>query len=177
VVQQPFQGLIERRPRPSQLAPLCSLARRQRLRQHSFRTSHDVGMIREHVLPVPHRRPSGPVGSAPQVNATTAPDRPRLVALTPGVTPGGLEAGVIAAVLQADRAGGSLLDTLASLTAESLQQAPLAPGATSAEVRGVAARIATGLAVALLESDLADRITARLAEEAPFAEGWRSCPE
>jgi hypothetical protein len=29
----------------------------------------------------------------------------------------------------------------------------------------------------LLESDLAERITARLAEEAPFAEGWRSCPE
>jgi hypothetical protein len=84
---------------------------------------------------------------------------------------------VIAALLQVDRPGGSLLDTLAGLTAEALQQAPLAPGVSPVEVRGVAARLATGLAVALLESDLADRITARLAEEAPFADGWRSCPE
>ena len=68
--------------------------------------------------------------------------------------------------------------TLAILTVEALQAAPNgATGSTAAEVRGVAARIATGLAVTLLESDLAERITSRLAEEAPFAEGWRSCPE
>jgi len=74
--------------------------------------------------------------------------------------------------------GDSLLDTLATLTAEALLQAPNgAAGSTPDEVRGVAARIATSLAVALLESDLAERITARLAEEAPFAQGWRSCPE
>jgi di/tricarboxylate transporter len=41
----------------------------------------------------------------------------------------------------------------------------------------VLAGAGSGLAVALLESDLAERITARLAHEAPFAEGWRSCPE
>jgi hypothetical protein len=92
--------------------------------------------------------------------------------------PSGLEAGVIAHLLEGDRLAASLLETLATRTAEALLQAPNgAAGSSPAEVRGVAARIATGLAVALLESDLADRITARLAEEAPFAEGWRSCPE
>ena len=85
---------------------------------------------------------------------------------------------MIARLLEGDPPGDSLLDTLAILTAEALQAAPNdAAGCTAAEVRGVAARIATGLAVTLLESDLAERITARLAEEAPFAEGWRSCPE
>ena len=85
---------------------------------------------------------------------------------------------MIARLLEGDRLAASLLETLATRTAEALLQAPNgAAGSSSAEVRGVAARIATGLAVALLESDLADRITARLAEEAPFAEGWRSCPE
>jgi hypothetical protein len=108
--------------------------------------------------------------------------RPRLVGLTPALAPNGLEAGVITRLLegdpQADSLGDSLLDTLAILTAEALHQAPNgAAGSTPAEVRGLAARIATGLAVALLESDLAERITVRLAEEAPFAEGWRSCPE
>ena len=139
-------------------------------------------MIREHVLPVPLRRSLGPVVSTPQAEGATPPARPRLVALTPGVPPGGLEAGVIARLLEgdplADPLGDSLLDTLSTLTAEALQEAPNgAAGSTPAEVRGVAARIATGRAVALLESDLAERITARLAQEAPVAEGWRSCPE
>lgn len=85
---------------------------------------------------------------------------------------------MIARLLEGDPLGDSLLDTLAILTAEALQAAPNgAAGSSAADVRGVAARIATGLAVTLLESDLAERITARLAEEAPFAEGWRSCPE
>lgn len=135
-------------------------------------------MIREHLLPGPHRRPLASVVSAPQGAATTQPVRPRLVALTPGNRHGGLEAGVIARLLEEKGPGDSLLDSVARLTAEALQQAPLtSTESTPSEVRGVAARIATGLAVALLESDLADRITARLAQEAPFAEGWRSCPE
>jgi len=138
-------------------------------------------MIREHVLLGPHRRPTGltaaAVTPAPGLGPTP-PERPRLVGLTPGLPPSGLEAGVIARLLEGDPLAASLLDTLATLTAAALQQAPNgAAGSTPADVRGVAARIATGLAVALLESDLADRITARLAEEAPFAEGWRSCPE
>jgi hypothetical protein len=135
-------------------------------------------MIREHALPIPLRRSLGPVVSTQQANGASPPARPRLVALTPGVPSGGLEAAVIARLLEGDPLGDSLLDTLAILTAEALQAAPNgAAGSTAAEVRGVAARIATGLAVTLLESDLAERITARLAEEAPFAEGWRSCPE
>jgi len=138
-------------------------------------------MIREHVLLGPHRRPTGlsaaAVTPAPGLGPPP-PERPRLVGLTPGMPPSGLEAGVIARLLEGDPLAASLLDTLATLTAAALQQAPNgAAGSTPADVRGVAARIATGLAVALLESDLADRITARLAEEAPFAEGWRSCPE
>jgi hypothetical protein len=141
-------------------------------------------MIREQVLLPPHRRPMGQPAAAvtpPPEPGPTPPERRRLVGLTPGLAPNGLEAGVITRLLEGDPLdplAASLLDTLASLTAEALQQAPNgAEGSTPAEVRGVAARIATGLAVALLESDLADRITARLAEEAPFAEGWRSCPE
>jgi hypothetical protein len=41
----------------------------------------------------------------------------------------------------------------------------------------VAARVAAGLAVALMESDLSERIAAELAERSAFAEGWRACPE
>ena len=33
------------------------------------------------------------------------------------------------------------------------------------------------LAVALMESDLAERVALLLAEDLPFAEGWRACPE
>ena len=138
-------------------------------------------MVREHVLLPPHRRPTGQAAAgvtAPPGQGPTPPERPRLVGLTPGMPPSGLEAGVIARLLEGDRLTASLLETLATRTAEALLQAPNgAAGSSPAELRGVAARIATGLAVALLESDLADRITARLAEEAPFAEGWRSCPE
>ena len=142
-------------------------------------------MIREQVLLGSHRRPPGLPAAAvtpPPGQGPTPPERPRLVGLTPGLPPNGLEAAVITRLLEgdplADGVAASLLDILATLTAEALLQAPNgAAGSTPDEVRGVAARIATGLAVALLESDLAERITARLAEEAPFAEGWRSCPE
>ena len=100
------------------------------------------------------------------------------MALNSAASAGGVESLVIARVLNGEGARSALLDTLATLTAGALQEAPNAwTGATPAELRGVAARIATGLAVALLESDLAERIASRLAQEAPFAEGWRSCPE
>ena len=135
-------------------------------------------MIREQVLHGTHRRPPGQAAAAPQGPGPISASRSRLVALTPGAGPGRVEARIIADLVQGDLPAGSLLDTLATLTANALQEAPNGgAGSTPAEVRGVAARIATGLAVALLESDLAERITARLAEEAPFAEGWRSCPE
>ena len=138
-------------------------------------------MIREPVLPGTHRRPTGQAAAAVPFLQGPVPapsSRPRLVELHPGGSSAGVEAAVLAQLVQQDLPAGSLLDTLARLTAEALQQAPNSVEAfTPSEVRGVAARIATGLAVALLESDLSERITARLAQEAPFAEGWRSCPE
>lgn len=88
------------------------------------------------------------------------------------------ESEVLASLLQADLGSGPLLDTIAGLAAEALQHNPRCiSGAASAEVRALAARVATGLAVALLESDLPERISARLAATAPFSDGWRSCPE
>ncbi len=82
-------------------------------------------------------------------------------------------------LLHGELVGSSLLDAIADRTASALQQSAAVGAAIPGpeEVRGVAARLATGLAVALLQSDLADRIAARLEAEAPFAEGWRSCPE
>jgi hypothetical protein len=81
-------------------------------------------------------------------------------------------------LLHGELVGPSLLEAIAERTACALQRNAAGGDAPSAEqVRGVAARVATGLAVALLQSDLADRIAARLEAEAPFAEGWRSCPE
>ncbi|MEB3254977.1 MAG: hypothetical protein VKJ05_01185 [Synechococcaceae cyanobacterium] len=73
---------------------------------------------------------------------------------------------------------GDLLDDLASLSAEALRPLPWGePGPDPAVLRGVAARVAAGLAVALMESDLAERIAAALVERSAFAEGWRACPE
>lgn len=159
-------------------APAPTLARARPLRHHSGRTPQSAGMIREPTLLGPHRRPTGPAVAAPPGPAATPPARPRLVALNSAASAGGVESLVIARVLNGEGARSALLDTLATLTAGALQEAPNAwTGATPAELRGVAARIATGLAVALLESDLAERIASRLAQEAPFAEGWRSCPE
>jgi hypothetical protein len=89
---------------------------------------------------------------------------------------GALEATVLEGLLHGELVGASLLDAIAERTASALQQSP-AVAQGPAELRGVAARLATGLAVALLQSDLADRIAARLEAEAPFADGWRSCPE
>lgn len=89
----------------------------------------------------------------------------------------GIEALVLERLLAGDLPAGPLLEAIAGLTVEALQQGPAAAGLAPAEARGVAARVATGLAVALLQSDLAERISSRLAAEAPFADGWRSCPE
>jgi hypothetical protein len=91
--------------------------------------------------------------------------------------PGALERvdGVVVGALMDQ---GDLLDDLATLCAEALRQAPWeAAEAEASAVRGVAARVAAGLAVALMESDLAERIAAKLAERSAFAEGWRACPE
>jgi hypothetical protein len=44
-------------------------------------------------------------------------------------------------------------------------------------VRDLTTRVAASLAVALLESDLSERVESLLAEDAPFAEGWLACPE
>jgi hypothetical protein len=93
-------------------------------------------------------------------------------------TPGALQR-VDGAVVGAVVDQGDLLDDLATLCAEALRQAPWEGGEAeeTLAVRGVAARVAAGLAVALMESDLAERIHARLAEHTAFAEGWRACPE
>lgn len=91
--------------------------------------------------------------------------------------PAGLDR-VDAVVVSALVGQGDLLDDLATLSAEALRQLPwpeTGPDATS--LRGVAARVAAGLAVALMESDLSERIAAQLAERSAFAEGWRACPE
>lgn len=126
-------------------------------------------MLRELPLPGPQHRPAAP----PVVLAAA-----RACAAAPSPLPsGGIEAEVLETLLGSDLPAGPLLDAIASRAAAALQEQaaglPIAP----AELRGVAARIATGLAVALLQSDLNERIAARLAAEAPFADGWRSCPE
>jgi len=71
---------------------------------------------------------------------------------------------------------GELLADLARLCAEALRRSAGAE-VDRAAVRGLTTRVAASLAVALLESDLAERVEALLTEEAPFAEGWRACPE
>ena len=91
--------------------------------------------------------------------------------------PAGLER-VDAVVVAALVGQGELLEDLASLSAEALRQLPWPEaGPDGPQVRGVAARVAAGLAVALMESDLAERIATRLAERSAFADGWRACPE
>lgn len=85
---------------------------------------------------------------------------------------------VDAVVVSALVGQGDLLDDLATLSAEALRQLPWPEtGPDAASLRGVAARVAAGLAVALMESDLSERIAAQLAERSAFAEGWRACPE
>lgn len=71
---------------------------------------------------------------------------------------------------------GELLSDLARLCADALRRtggSDLDP----ALVKGLTTRVAAGLAVALMESDLDARVAAQMAQDAPFAEGWRACPE
>jgi hypothetical protein len=78
-------------------------------------------------------------------------------------------------------AHGELMGDLARLCADALRRGgAIAPDDAELEagvVTGLTTRVAASLAVALMESDLAERVRALLAEEAPFAEGWRACPE
>lgn len=132
-------------------------------------------MLREQRLPAPTLRlaPSG----SPLVALPSASVRP-CQAVPTGEASGGVEKAVIDVLLRGELPGGLLLDAMADQCAAALQQSPeAAAGLSAAELRGLAARVATGLAVALLQSDLNERIAARLAAEAPFADGWRSCPE
>ncbi|MEB3331572.1 MAG: hypothetical protein VKI83_03650 [Synechococcaceae cyanobacterium] len=88
----------------------------------------------------------------------------------------GLDRVVVATLL----AHGELLNDLARLCADALRRSgagELDNGSESAVVKGLSTRVAASLAVALMQSDLPERVTALLAEEAPFAEGWRACPE
>lgn len=71
---------------------------------------------------------------------------------------------------------GELLSDLARLCADALRRtggSELDP----ALVKGLTTRVAASLAVGLMESDLDARVAALMAEEAPFADGWRACPE
>lgn len=126
-------------------------------------------MLRELPLPGPQHRPAAPPVALAAARACAAVPSPLPCA--------GIEAAVLEGLLGADLAAGPLLEAIASRAAAALQARADGRPIPPAELRDVAARIATGLAVALLQSDLNERIAARLAAEAPFAEGWRSCPE
>ncbi|MFM7313246.1 MAG: hypothetical protein ACKO0M_08785 [Cyanobium sp.] len=75
---------------------------------------------------------------------------------------------------------GELLNDLARLCADALRRSGAGEGddgIPGGVVKGLSTRVAASLAVALMESDLPERVTTLLAQEAPFAEGWRACPE
>jgi len=71
---------------------------------------------------------------------------------------------------------GEVLGDLARLCADALRRTG-GSERDPALVKGLTTRVAASLAVALMESDLDARVAALMAEEAPFAEGWRACPE
>lgn len=94
---------------------------------------------------------------------------------TPPIAEDAVDAAVVRALLhQTD-----LLQDIAALTGEALRRLNTAggDGPSPALVKGVAARVAAGLAVGLMESDLVPRIERCLEAGQPFAESWRSCPE
>jgi|694.fasta_scaffold133719_2 hypothetical protein len=72
-----------------------------------------------------------------------------------------------------------LVQKIAALTCEALRRTtpPGGEAPSAALVKGVAARVAAGLAVGLMESDLVLRIERCLEASAPFADSWQSCPE
>ncbi len=71
---------------------------------------------------------------------------------------------------------GELLSDLARLCADALRRTG-GSERDPALVKGLTTRVAASLAVGLMESDLDERVAALMAQEAPFAEGWRACPE
>lgn len=71
---------------------------------------------------------------------------------------------------------GELLADLARLCADALRRTG-GSERDPALVKGLTTRVAASLAVGLMESDLDERVAALMAQEAPFAEGWRACPE
>jgi hypothetical protein len=94
---------------------------------------------------------------------------------TPPIAAEAVDAAVVRALLnQTD-----LIQDIASLTGEALRRLspPSGDGPSAAVIKGVAARVAAGLAVGLMESDLALRIERCLEAGEPFADSWRSCPE
>ena len=98
--------------------------------------------------------------------------RRKLPHLLAASDPAGLDRLVVETLL----AHGELLVDLSRLCADALRRtggSELDP----ALVRGLTTRVAASLAVALMESDLDERVAAQMAQEAPFAEGWLACPE
>jgi hypothetical protein len=71
---------------------------------------------------------------------------------------------------------GELLSDLSRLCADALRRTG-GSERDPALVKGLTTRVAASLAVGLMESDLDERVAALMAQEAPFAEGWRACPE
>ena len=71
---------------------------------------------------------------------------------------------------------GELLSDLARLCADALRRSGSSELET-AVTKGLTTRVAARLAVALMESDLDERVESLMAQEAPFADGWRACPE
>jgi len=93
----------------------------------------------------------------------------------PAATGEAVDHTVVAALLsQTD-----LVQDIATLTCEALRRAtpPGSEAPSAALVKGVAARVAAGLAVGLMESDLVQRIERCLEASTPFADSWQSCPE
>ena len=71
---------------------------------------------------------------------------------------------------------GELLGDLARLCADALRRTG-GSEQDPALVKGLTTRVAASLAVALMESDLDERVAELMAQEAPFADGWLACPE
>lgn len=98
--------------------------------------------------------------------------RRKLPHLLPPASCDGLDAVVVATLLE----HGELLADLSRLCADALRRSGSAEAEPQA-IRSLTTRVAAGLAVALMESDLAERVNLLLAREAPFGEGWLARPE
>lgn len=98
--------------------------------------------------------------------------RRKLPHLLPQASADGLDAAVISTLLD----HGELLADLSRLCADALRRSG-GPEVEPPAIKELTTRVAAGLAVALMQSDLAERVSLLLDQEAPFAEGWRSRPE